>query len=183
MKQKWLLLSVVLTASFGMIPSGYGENGFSAAEDPVAWENPNAGVPGRVYVSRFGYWLDQPVKMAYWTALPHQKIPPVFQIADMLGKIVYTGHPQWMPDPTRVMVPIGFFYPGLKIYALNFSGFHEEGVYYIEVPGYQNSGEFQIRGYLPGMLRNMPGQIAFEEDAGMMPVRRVLRRRLIRPVD
>lgn len=142
---------------------------FNPAQDPVAWGNPNAAVPGTVYVSRYGYWRNQPVKMAYWTGLPHYRVPQMFHLADANGKIVYTGRPVWMPDPTNVMVPIGFYYPGLKMYALNFSGFDQSGRYYIEVPGYRTSPEFNIRGYIPGEMVHIPGELTFERDAGMLP--------------
>jgi hypothetical protein len=171
MKKRMLIFAVVAATSAGLLHAEFVSlNEFTANDhvtDPVSWGDPDAAVPGTVYVSRFGYWQDQPVKMAYWTALPHNTVPLIFQISDVSGKIVYTGHPQWMPDPTSVMVPIGFFYPGLKIYALNFSGFSKAGNYYIELPGYRNSPIFRIRGYLPGMIRNMPGLLTFEQRAGM----------------
>ena len=74
-----------------------------------------------------------------------------------------------MPDPTSVMVPIGFYYPGVKVYALNFSNFDRTGTYYIQVPGYRNSTDFNIRGYIPGMITPIPGPLTFERDAGMIP--------------
>lgn len=142
---------------------------FNPANDPVSWGNPNAAVPGNIYVSRYGYWRNQPVKMAYWTGLPHYQVPQIFHLADENGRIVYSGRPVWMRDPTNVMVPIGFFYPGLRMYALNFSGFNNAGTYYIEVPGYRNSTDFNIRGYIPGEMMPIPGPLTFERDAGMMP--------------
>lgn len=142
---------------------------FNPAEDPVSWGNPNAAVPGNIYVSRYGYWRNQPVKMAYWTSLPHYRVPPVFHLSDENGRIVYTGQPVWMRDPTNVMVPIGFFYPGLRMYALNFSGFNNAGTYYIEMPGYPTSTDFNIRGYIPGDMMPIPGPLTFERDAGMQP--------------
>ena len=170
MGKRWLFSAVLSVAAIIQLHAEFVTlDRFRASDDPVLWGDPNAAIPGTVYVSRWGYWQDQPVKMAYWTALPHQKIPLIFQISDAKGKIVYTGHPEWMRNPERVMVPIGFFYPGLKIYALNFSGLDEAGIYFIEVPGYRNSREFRIRGYLPGELRHMPGELSFEREAGIHP--------------
>ena len=161
-----LLAGLLITASVTV--SAQTIQSFNPANDPVSWGNPNAAVPGRIYVSRYGYWRNQPVKMAYWTGLPHYQIPPVFHLSDVNGKIVYTGRPVWMRDPTNVMVPIGFFYPGVRMYALNFSGFDNSGTYYIEMPGYHNSPDFNIRGYIPGDMMPMPGPITFEQDAGML---------------
>ena len=141
---------------------------FNPENDPVEWGNPNAAIPGMIYVSRYGYWCNQPVKMAYWIGLPHMKIPPFFHLVNGEGEVVFSGNPVWMRDPTRVMVPIGFFYPGVKMYALNFSGFQQEGTYYIEVPGYHNSILFHIKGYIPGTMIPMPGLLTFEHDAGMI---------------
>ena len=141
---------------------------FNPGNDPVSWGSPNESLPGNVYVSRYGYWRNQPVKMAYWTSLPHYQIPPVFHLSNAEGKIVYTGRPVWMRTPENAMVPVGILYPGARIYALNFSGFHDPGTYYIEMPGYRNSQDFRIRGYLPGnMSTPFPGQRTIEQDAGM----------------
>lgn len=166
-KNFYALTGVLLTFSssvFGQMVSQ-----FNRSQDPVSWGNPNAAVPGAVYVSRYGYWSNQPVKMAYWIGLPHYQVPPVFNITDTSGRIVYSGRPAWMPDPTSVMVPIGFYYPGVKVYALNFSNFDRTGTYYIQVPGYRNSTDFNIRGYIPGMVTPIPGPLTFERDAGMIP--------------
>ena len=112
---------------------------FNPGNDPVSWGSPNESLPGNVYVSRYGYWRNQPVKMAYWTSLPHYQIPPFFHLSNAEGKIVYTGRPVWMRTPENAMVPVGILYPGARIYALNFSGFHDPGTYYIEMPGYPSS--------------------------------------------
>lgn len=169
MKKFSVLVACTVFSIFSLHAEFVSLDRYNAEDDPVSWGDPNAAIPGMIYVSKFGYWLDQPVKMAYWTALPYNTVPVIFQIADESGKIVYTGQPKWMPDPTSVMVPIGFFYPGVKIYALNFSGFDQAGSYYIEMPGYRNSKMFRIRGYMPGMIRNMPGLLTFERDSGMIP--------------
>lgn len=164
--------SIALTGAlivFSIVLSAQGIQQFNAAEDPVDWGNPNAAQPGTVYVSRYGYWCNQPVKMAYWIGLPHMKIPPFFHLVNENGTVVFSGTPAWMRDPTRVMVPIGFFYPGVKMYALNFSGFQDAGTYWIEVPGYPNSIIFHIKGYIPGTMIPMPGLLTFERDAGISP--------------
>lgn len=168
MKSMYSVLSGVLISVSASV-SGQFIQPFNPGNDPVSWGNPNAAIPGTIYVSRYGYWQNQPVKMAYWTGLEHQRVPPVFHLADANGKIVYTGRPVWMRDPTNVMVPIGFYYPGTRMYALNFSGFDRPGTYYVEVPGYRNSPDFNIRGYIPGEIRNIPGPLTFERDAGMIP--------------
>ena len=166
MKRNYSVLAGILLA-FSAAVSGQTIQQFNPAQDPVSWGNPNAAIPGTIYVSRYGYWRNQPVKMAYWTGMPHYQVPPYFHIADVNGQIVYTGQPQWMPDPTNVMVPIGFYYPGLKMYALNFSGFNNAGTYYIEMPGYRSSTDFNIRGYIPGGLVPLPGPLTCERRAGM----------------
>ena len=62
------------------------------------------------------------------------------------------------------------------MYALNFSGFENAGTYYIEMPGYRSSPEFNIRGYIPGDMMQIPGPITFEQDAGMLtPMQNTLR--------
>lgn len=168
MKRNYSVLAGILLA-FSASVSGQTIQQFNPAQDPVSWGNPNAAIPGTIYVSRYGYWRNQPVKMAYWTGMPHHQVPPYFHLTDINGQIVYTGQPQWMPDPTRVMVPIGFYYPGIRMYALNFSGFNNAGTYYIEMPGYRNSEDFNIRGYIPGSLVPLPGPLTFERRAGMLP--------------
>ena len=168
MRKNYYVLAGLLAACSSSL-SGQMIQQFNPSQDPVTWGNPNAAVPGAVYVSRYGYWSNQPVKMAYWIGLPHYRVPPVFNITDTSGRIVYSGRPVWMHDPTSVMVPIGFYYPGVRVYALNFSAFDRTGTYYIEGPGYRSSSDFNIRGYMPGEITPIPGPVTFERDAGMSP--------------
>ena len=135
--------------------------------DPVGWESGSPAIPGVICVSRYGYWRNQPVKMAYWSAMPGHRVPPFFHIADTSGKIVYTGHPVRMRKPEAVMIPIGMTCPGIRIYALNFSGYTEPGSYVVEIPGYPDSGIFHIRGIMPEPVRSLPGLRIFELESGM----------------
>ena len=137
------------------------------ASDPTGWQTP--AVPGSIYVSRYGYWRNQPVKMAYWSAMPRHRVPAFFHLADSSGRIVYTGHPVWMRSPAAVMVPVGVTYPGVRIYALNFSGYTEPGTYFVELPGYPASGIFRIRGVMPETAYPLPRLNTFEYDSGMQP--------------
>lgn len=137
--------------------------------DPVGWETLYPAVPGTIRVSRYGYWRDQPVKMAYWTAMPRHRVPVFFHLADSSGRIVYTGHPVWMRRPAAVMAPVGMTYPGVRVYALNFSGYTEPGTYYVEIPGYPESELFHIGGLMPETAAPLPGIRTFESDSGMLP--------------
>ncbi|MBQ9771578.1 MAG: hypothetical protein IJW23_07115 [Lentisphaeria bacterium] len=168
MKKNYFVLAGILFALSASV-SGQMVQQFNPVQDPVSWGDPNAVIPGSIYVSRYGYWRNQPVKMAYWTGLPHYQVPPVFHLADASGRIVYTGHPVWMRNPENVMAPVGAFYPGARVYALNFSGFDQAGTYYIEMPGHRISPDFNIRGYMPGSVAPLPGLMTFERDAGMLP--------------
>ena len=168
MKKNYFVLAGILFALTASV-SGQMVPQFNPTQDPVSWGNPNAAIPGSIYVSRYGYWRNQPVKMAYWTGSLHHRVPSVFHLADVAGRIVYTGRPVWIPEPANVMAPVEVYYPGSRVYALNFSGFDRSGTYYIEMPGYKTSPDFNIRGYMPGGIVPIPGPSTFERDAGMLP--------------
>ena len=109
----FILFGVIVAAASQISAQTISGGIFSPASDPVGWEAPYPAVPGTIRVSRYGYWRNQPVKMAYWTAMPRHRVPVFFHLADSAGRIVYTGHPVWMRRPSAVMVPVGMTYPGV----------------------------------------------------------------------
>ncbi len=156
--------------SFGWVcaqnPAAAGTNGKSAAIRKARNRNFVTGV----YVGRYGYWKNMPVKMAYLTFVPGQnrKVPDSFSLCTPQGKIVFSGKPVLMKNPQGVLAPVRREVPREQIYALNFSAFQVPGQYFIKVHGYGNSDLFNIGGDMPIAVYPLPSLKTFEEQSHMI---------------
>lgn len=170
MKLHWIILSLVMGLLLG--------NGFAQdpAAIPIGGEKNEIGqkqnqsfVPG-IYVGRYGYWKNMPVKVAYLTFVPgkEKKVPAKFSLCTVQGKVVFSGKPILMKNPQGVLAPVHKEVPKEQIYALNFSSFKVTGQYFIKVHGYGNSDLFYIGGDMPIAVYSLPTLKTFEEQSHMI---------------
>lgn len=167
------ILWIGLVAGMGLMAGGV------SAQDPAAmpgektagWNQKQnrAFFPG-IYVGRYGYWKNMPVKVAYLTFIPgkDRKVPEKFSLCTPQGKIVFSGKPVLMKDPQGVLAPVRKEVPKEQIYALNFSSFKVTGQYFIKVHGYGNSDPFYIGGDMPVAVYPLPSLKTFEEQSHMI---------------
>ncbi len=152
----------------------------------VGAQNPAASVPGgktaginqkqnqtffpSIYVGKYGYWKNMPVKIAYLTFVPgkEKKVPAKFSLCTPQGKVVFSGKPILMKNPQGVLAPVHKEVPKEQIYALNFSSFKVTGQYFIKVHGYGNSDLFNIGGDMPIAVYPLPSLKTFEEQSHMI---------------
>ena len=160
--------------------------GIVAMIGSVGAQNPAASVPGGesaginrkqnqaffpgIYVGRYGYWKNMPVKMAYLTFVPgkDKKVPAKFSLCTPQGKVVFSGKSVLMKKPQGVLAPVHKEVPKEQIYALNFSSFNVSGQYFIKVHGYGNSDLFNIGGDMPIAVYPLPTLKTFEEQSHMI---------------
>ena len=150
----------------------------SIAQNPaVMTQNLNQPLRESIYVGRYGYWSNMPVKIAYLSFFPGKgkKSPEKFTLCKPDGSAVFSGKPLLMRKPEDVLAPVGIDYPHEQIYALNFSEFQTPGSYYIKVHGYGNSELFKIGGKMPTEIYPLPSLKTFEEqshilDSNMKPI-------------
>lgn len=169
---KTLLIALVL---------GIGTIGYVSAQNPAAAglgagnpavmeQNLNQPFSASIYVGRYGYWKNMPVKMAYLTFVPgkNKKVPEKFSLCTPQGKVVFTNKLELMRKPEGVLAPVGKNFPGEQIYALNFSKYSVPGQYFIKVHGYGNSDLFNIGGDMPTAVYPLPSLKTFEEQSHMI---------------
>ncbi len=132
---------------------------------PVDLNEPKAQT---IYVGRYGYWSDMPVKMAYFTTLGKGELPKTFSLFKPDGTAVFSNQLRVMKNPQGVLAPVGKDYPEQVIYALDFSAFSTPGNYYIGMKGLPSSRIFKIGGKMPDNLK-LPGIDTFDQQSGITP--------------
>lgn len=144
---------------------------FAAAQNPaVMTQNLNQPFREGIYVGRYGYWSDMPVKIAYLSFIPGngRKIPAEFFLCRPDGSAVFSGKPMRMRDPEGVLAPVGVNFPGEQIFALNFSEYKIPGKYFIKIRGYGISELFNIGGKMPVEIYPLPSLKTFEEQSHIL---------------
>jgi len=168
MKKIIVLLAVCLCAPvFAQNPAS---SGLGAGNPAVIEQNLNQPFRESIYVGRYGYWRNMPVKVAYLTFLPGKgkKVPAKFSLCKPDGTVVFTAKPELMKKPGGVLAPVGKNFPGEQIYALNFTSFELPGRYYIKVHGYGSSDLFNIGGNMPDSIYPLPSLKTFEEQSHIL---------------
>ena len=136
----------------------------------VMTQNLNPPLRESIYVGRYGYWSNMPVKIAYLSFYPGQgkKVPDRFSLCLPDGRVVFSGKPQLMRTPGEVLAPVGRNFPQEQIYALNFTAYGTPGTYFIKVHGYGNSELFKIGGKMPVEIYPLPSLKTFEEQSHIL---------------
>ena len=159
------LLSIAMCICAAWIVNAQNPGVVTTGNPGVVEQNLNQPDADTIYVGRYGYWRNMPVKVAYFGYVSGKKLPDSFQLRDEKGKTVFTNNLELMRTPGEVLAPVGQNFPGEKIYALNFSKFDVSGNYYIVVPGFGRSDLFKIGGNMPVDIFPLPSLKTFEEQS------------------
>ncbi len=164
MKNK-LFFSIAVCVCAAWVVNAQNPGVVTRGNPAVVEQNLNQPNADTIYVGRYGYWRDMPVKIAYLGYVSGKKLPKEFQLKNEKGKTVFSNKLELMRTPGEVLAPVGKDFPGEKIYALNFSKYKVTGNYYIVVPGFGKSDLFKIGGDMPKDVFPLPSLKTFEEQS------------------